>query len=496
MNSARHCSPLLRYSRSLRTCSMPLRAKILNPVFLAKATMSTEAAQEDEVRFLSKRATRTVQLTRPKKLNALNTSMVEKITPRVLSWRRSDAAKILLIKGDDRAFSAGGDVASVALADGPEPGVDFFSKEYILDYILASYPKPVVSLINGITMGGGAGLSVHGQFRIATEKTVFAMPETLIGFYPDVGTSFFLSRLDGELGTFLALTGERLNGFDALLGGAATHYVNSSDLAELETRLAELDQSGQSLDAKKFAALVNSAISDFEVKPTDEGHSFAYGGEIREIIDDAFRFDTVEEIKERLGALESTSKFAKKTLDILNLRSPTSVKVALGAVRAGRNLDILEAFKLDVHIASTFMSSPDFLTGVNYRVIKKLNGRADWLPEPSNEQVRDTFLKPDYTEASPLSDVYKKLEEISDGFTFKDYPFNYGLPTETEVKSYILGESKSSGPYLSTKEEIISHFLEDYNNKVGVRTKVAEILNRKTKVVKGHEQEHLVNWVE
>ncbi|KAF4954838.1 hypothetical protein F66182_18388, partial [Fusarium sp. NRRL 66182] len=145
----------------------------------------------------------------------------------------------------EKALCAGGDVAALAInnKEGPE-GVkrsqDYFAQEYQLDHLIATYSKPFVAVMDGITMGGGVGLSVHAPFRIATERTLFAMPETTIGFFPDVGGSFFLPRLDGEIGTYLALTSERLNGVQAFYTGIATHYVDSSVLSNLTNRLAEL----------------------------------------------------------------------------------------------------------------------------------------------------------------------------------------------------------------------------------------------------------------
>ena len=147
--------------------------------------------------------------------------MARKIIPRLQEWQKSDLANVIIAKGEGRAFCAGGDVAFLAQenekgAEGQQVSKDYFALEYKLDHLIATYQKPYVAFIDGITMGGGVGLSVHAPFRIATENTRFAMPETTIGFFPDVGASFFLPRMDGELGTYLALTSENLLGVNVL----------------------------------------------------------------------------------------------------------------------------------------------------------------------------------------------------------------------------------------------------------------------------------------
>ncbi|KAK9235199.1 ClpP/crotonase-like domain-containing protein [Lipomyces kononenkoae] len=488
------------WSRRVSTAwSMPLRAKISNPVFLAKAEMATAAtADHDDVLFEVNRAARIVRLNRPRKLNALNESMLTKLTPRITEWGKSDAAKLLIIRGEGgKALCAGGDVAAL-LGVPPTKSTGFFTKEYTLDYILATYPKPIVTFMDGITMGGGAGLCMHTPFRIATEKTAFAMPETLIGFYPDVGASFFLSRLDGELGTYLAVTGERLNGFDAYFAGAATHFVPSEKLKDLEARLAELDTVEDLTGSRKYNAVINNAIDDFQTEvPVD--YKFFYGGDKGKTIDACFKFETMEEITDALTkAADAGDEFANSTLDTINLRSPLSMKVALAAVRKGKTIDILETFKDDMFIASKFMTEPDFQTGVSYRLVEKQNGRADW-EDASNVDITKFWPKGNEVPES-LQATFAELDQLghdrsAEEVAYKEYPFHNSLPTEKEVEQFVLGEARNSGPFLATKEEVIEYFLVEYRGKIGVREKVAEILDRKTQIVKGHEDEQLINWV-
>lgn len=193
------------------------------PEYKESATSNpTEAAANDDpddVIFTRTVGLRTLELNRPKKLNSLNESMARKLVLRLKELSKSDMTQIVVIQGAGRAFCAGGDV--VALADWNSNGQsvksdDYFALEYKLDHLIATFNKPLVAYIDGITMGGGVGLSMHAPFRIATENTVFAMPETTIGFFPEVGATFFLPRMDGYLGTYLALTSEQLRGVDAL----------------------------------------------------------------------------------------------------------------------------------------------------------------------------------------------------------------------------------------------------------------------------------------
>jgi 3-hydroxyisobutyryl-CoA hydrolase len=207
---------------------MPLKARVLStatPTYkvtdITELCRPVEGDDQDDILFKKTFGLRIMELNRPKKLNSLNGSMARKLTARLLEYQKSDLANILLIQGAGRALCAGGDVATLAQwnAEGPEgqqKSSDYFALEYKLDHLIATYDKPYVAYMDGITMGGGVGLSVHAPFRIATENTVFAMPETTIGFFPEVGATFFLPRMSGELGTYLALTSEQLRGVDAL----------------------------------------------------------------------------------------------------------------------------------------------------------------------------------------------------------------------------------------------------------------------------------------
>ncbi|KAG6066859.1 hypothetical protein E4U32_005226 [Claviceps aff. humidiphila group G2b] len=268
----------------------------------AQATKIKELPDDDvdDVIFATKYGLRTIILNRPKQLNSLNGSMIRKIVPRMIEWEKSDMANIILLKGaGDRALCAGGDVAALAKLNKKGPNgwkksADFFALEYKLMHYIATYKKPYVAVMDGVTMGGGVGLSMHAPFRIATEKTVFAMPETTIGFFPDVGASFFLPRLNGAMGTYLALTSDRLIGPDVFYSGIATHYLHSTSLPDLEARLAELrfrddDEMPRKLD------VINNTLEEFCTGlPYDQ--PIRLRGAVRKVIDRCFSKNNVADI--------------------------------------------------------------------------------------------------------------------------------------------------------------------------------------------------------
>uniref|UniRef100_A0A8C1D2N6 3-hydroxyisobutyryl-CoA hydrolase n=1 Tax=Cyprinus carpio carpio TaxID=630221 RepID=A0A8C1D2N6_CYPCA len=203
--------------------------------------MSTKAGSE--VLFEKVGNAGVITLNRPKALNALNLTMIRHIYPQLKKWDKDSETDLVIIKGaGDKAFCAGGDIRAITEAGkaGDSLTQDLFREEYILNNTIGTYQKPYVALIDGITMGGGVGLSIHGRFRVATEKTLFAMPETGIGLFPDVGGGYFLPRLQGKLGLFLALTGFRLKGRDVQRVGLATHFVQSDKIVSLQKDLVDL----------------------------------------------------------------------------------------------------------------------------------------------------------------------------------------------------------------------------------------------------------------
>ncbi|XP_057407480.1 3-hydroxyisobutyryl-CoA hydrolase, mitochondrial isoform X3 [Balaenoptera acutorostrata] len=199
-------------------------------IILQHLRMSKHTDAAAEVLLERKGCAGVITLNRPKFLNALNLSMIRQIYPQLKKWEQDPEAFLIIIKGaGGKAFCAGGDIRVISEARKANQKIaqDFFREEYMLNNAIDSCQKPYIALIHGITMGGGVGLSVHGQFRVATEKSLFAMPETAIGLFPDVGGGYFLPRLQGKLGCFLALTGFRLKGRDVYAAGIATHFVDS-----------------------------------------------------------------------------------------------------------------------------------------------------------------------------------------------------------------------------------------------------------------------------
>lgn len=367
-----------------------------------------------------------------------------------------------------KALCAGGDVAALALEnekgpEGQQRSADFFGLEFRLDHVISGYSKPYISVMDGVTMGGGVGLSVHAPFRIATERTLFAMPETTIGYFPDVGGSFFLSRLDGEVGTYLALTSERLKGVQTLYAGIATHYIDSSVLGNLTQRLSELTFRDYA-SVEERLDLVDKTIAEFSTGLPSEGIQLSGG--VRSAIDRCFKHNTVENIFSALENETEQKEWAQKTLETLSIRSPTSLKVALRAQRLGKNWTIDETFQRENQIAAHFMRHPDFVNGVRARLLTKPPVQADWQPR-TLEEVTDEYVDSFFT--LPES----RMELLGDA-KFDQYPHaKYALPSEAEIERFIRGST-------NTSENAIADFVSKWGQKEGVREKVAEILARRT----------------
>lgn len=238
-------------------------------------------------------------LNRPQALNAINLEMVRKIYRHL---KKCEKTKLLMIiKGTgDKSFCAGGDVRAVVEAGPTEESKCFFREEYAMNALIGNYTIPYVALIDGITMGGGVGLSVHGKYRVATERTLFAMPETAIGLFPDVGGSYFLPRLQGKLGLYLGLSGHRLKGDDVFKAGIATHYCHSSKMCELEAALLNCPDADELPDL--LAKFHTPSDKPFSLHP------------LMEQINKCFCAETVEEIFERLKCDDSS--WAKKTIEV------------------------------------------------------------------------------------------------------------------------------------------------------------------------------------
>ncbi|KAG2225376.1 hypothetical protein INT45_005620 [Circinella minor] len=446
--------------------------------------MSTSASGtagiQEEILTVKNVGVREIVLNRPKKLNALNLNMVELITPELQAWEKSDLAKIILLKScGGKGFCAGGDVKTVVdlAAEGKyEEAIKFFETEYKLDHLIGNLEKPYVSIMDGITMGGGVGLSVHAPFRIATEKTLFAMPETGIGFLPDVAGSFFLPRLDGQLGIYLGLTGKRLKGSDVFYSGVATHYIPSSRLPALEARLSEIDNPTHDI--------INTAIEEFSAE-MDQELEFSLGGDVRAAIDRCFKFDTVEEI---FAAVEKEdSEWGKETLKLLKGVSPTSLKITLQQLRTGATLTLGQCFKMEYHLVQKFLRGHDFAEGVNSTLVTRT--KPNWQPSAITDIKFDKIKEEYFDSPSP-----ERLELLTTK-DYKQYPHRkYMLPSEDDVKRVVTGEAADVGNYALSREEVVQYFLRDRNGKQGVKNKVLDVLERKTHILENDETKSL-KWV-
>ncbi|WP_327242055.1 enoyl-CoA hydratase/isomerase family protein [Streptomyces sp. NBC_01320] len=293
-------------------------------------------------------------LNRPKALNALSHIMARRIDDALTAWETDPRIDTVVISGaGERGLCAGGDIRSIHddARSGGMASADFWYDEYRLNARIARYPKPYVALMDGIVMGGGVGISAHGSVRVATERSRIAMPETGIGFVPDVGGTYLLSRAPGELGTHLALTGAPIGAADARLCGLVDCFVPSQRLPDLVAALSYTP--------------ANEAVGRYAAEPPP--------GELadqRDWIDECYAADTVEEIVRRL--LDTGVAAAKEAAGTIHTKSPTAVKVTLAALRSARELDSLErALEQEYRIACAALSSPDLVEGIRAQVIDK-----------------------------------------------------------------------------------------------------------------------------
>uniref|UniRef100_A0A8C2ZMV0 3-hydroxyisobutyryl-CoA hydrolase n=1 Tax=Cyclopterus lumpus TaxID=8103 RepID=A0A8C2ZMV0_CYCLU len=293
-----------------------------------------------------------ITINRPKVLNALDMTMVRQIYPQLKKWDNDDEIDIVIIKGaGGKAFCAGGDIRAVTEAGkaGDPLAEDFFREEYILNNAIGECRKPYIALIEGITMGGGVGLSVHGRFRVATEKTLFAMPETAIGLFPDVGGGFFLPRLRGKLGMFLALTGFRLKGRDVQRAGVATHFVERKKIPELEKELVGL----KSPSAEDVCRVLDSYQQ--QVKNPQRLQNISQNG---------FRHT-------------------------LSRMSPTSLKITHKQLQAGATMSLQDVLVMEYRLSQACMRGCDFYEGVRAVLVDK-DHSPKWNPSTLEEVTQQT----------------------------------------------------------------------------------------------------------
>ncbi|MGE0830125.1 MAG: enoyl-CoA hydratase/isomerase family protein, partial [Hyphomonadaceae bacterium] len=323
-------------------------------------------------------------LNRPAALHALTTEMCVAMTEALLGWREDGEVGAVLIDHAEgtRGFCAGGDIRMLA-ESGAQDGKDarqFFFTEYRLNHLLQTYPKPIVTIIDGVTMGGGVGISVHGPFRVATERTTFAMPETGIGLFPDVGGGWFLPRLPGQVGMWLALTGARIKSADSVAAGVATHYVQSTNLAGAIARIADAANAATPKDAIKAA---------LDVLSEDAGAAKELSAANRAKIDALFAADSVEGVVAALKA--DGGEWAQAQLAALETKSPQTLKVAMRQLRTGAKLSsFADNMKMEYRVGARVVQRHDFLEGVRAVIVDK-DFAPKWNPG-ALEGVTDAIL--------------------------------------------------------------------------------------------------------
>ncbi len=325
-----------------------------------------------EIRIERRGALGVVVLDRQRALNALTLDMVRSLSRALAAWREDPGIGAVLVKAvPGRAFCAGGDIRRVIETrdrEGIEAASRFFRDEYRMNWRIKNFPKPYIALCDGITMGGGVGISVHGSHRIVTENTLFAMPETGIGFFPDVGGTWFLPRLPGELGMYLGLTGARARAADCLHAGIATHYLPSERLPRLEEELA-------ATPAERMEGVLAELLSELGEIP---GPTPAPLAERRAVIDALFSGDDLFAILDALAA--DGSGFGAEQLALLADKSPFSLHVTCAQLRRGARLtDFAEALTLEYRIVHRFLEGREFAEGVRALLVDKdRNPRWTW----------------------------------------------------------------------------------------------------------------------
>ena len=323
-----------------------------------------------------------ITLNRPKAINALTFEMVKGIRAQLLEWKEDDSVQAVLFRGaGDRGLCAGGDIVSIyhsIKAGDVAAGEEFFATEYSMNNLIGEYPKPVVAFQDGIVLGGGVGVSGHASHRVATERTRWGMPETGIGFVPDVGGTWLISRLPSEFGLHVGMTGEHITGADAVALGLSTHHVSSETLDEIA---AALETEAPDTVLERFA--------------TEPGESALW--EQRPWIEECYAQDTPAKIIEALRARDEEA--AHKAADRLSALSPTAISVTLAAVRRARRAkDLATVLKTEYRTTAAHLRGHDFAEGIRALLVDK-DKNPQWQPatldEVTPELVESHFAEPE-----------------------------------------------------------------------------------------------------
>ena len=323
----------------------------------------------EDILFERRGAAGLITLNRPQALNAVTHDMVRALRAQLDAWGNDPAiTRVMIQAAGERAFSAGGDIRALydlGQAGRHEEALQFWRDEYPLNVAIKNFRKPYVALIDGLVMGGGVGVSVHGSHRVAGDRYTFGMPEVGIGFFPDVGATWFLPRLPGELGTFCGLTGERFGGADAVAAGLATHRIPSARFGAL-------------LDGLTGTVSIDALLAAF-AEPAGEGAIMARRG----AIDRLFTGNRVEDILAALdheaSSRSAEAEWAAKTAATMRTKSPLSLKLALAQVRRGKAWDFETCMRAEFRIVSRVIHGHDFYEGVRAVIVDKDN-KPRWRP--------------------------------------------------------------------------------------------------------------------
>ena len=329
----------------------------------------------DEVLFQVKNGVGVITLNRPERLNALTYNMIKSISNHLIDWEQDNDIKSVIIEGaGEKAFCAGGDVVSlrnqVLLEGGPptELSRNFFYDEYLLNYKINKYKKPFIALIDGVTMGGGVGVSMHGSHIVTTERTMFAMPETSIGLFPDVGGGWLLANLSLGIGLWLALTGSRLRSYDLLKTGLANFYVNIENINLLKEDIIK--------NSSENKNEITKIINNYSSQPINDGVIEKNENLIKNI----FEQENIEEIFTKLKTLiNNGNDFAASIEKELLVKSPTSLKITMRQILEAKDMDLKDELIMEYRMVQKCQTSGDFYEGVRAMLVDK-DRKPQWQP--------------------------------------------------------------------------------------------------------------------
>lgn len=350
-----------------------------------------------------------INLNRPKALNSLSLEMIRDFTQALLQWRDDPAVHSIVIQSvHEKGFCAGGDIRFFYNAGQATPRTgsalleDFFTEEYALNHLIHQFPKPYIAIMNGIVMGGGMGIAQSGaasRIRIVTERTRMAMPEVNIGLFPDVGGSYFLSRVPGKIGNYLGVTGDAIGPADALYAGLADVFIPSSELSALQECLMSSTFDDIHSAIREFAAPFTAQIESVESTLATE----------RDVIDRHFSCASVSAIMDSLA--QDSSLFAQNALRLMKTRSPLMMCVTLEQIRRGASMSIADCLRMERGMIRHSFERSDVFEGIRALAIDKDNAPR-WMPDSlddvSSQMVEDFFQPawPDY--AHPLRDLSER----------------------------------------------------------------------------------------